>query len=165
MEIEKLNSVDKNKIRLEIKQVLISYLAVVIVSVFAVAALVIFLQRSVRLPTEREITVYLIIAVVASGVVAFFYTAVKDFLKDLRSGSKRVYSGLITDKTKNTNWGWHSNPAADSKSQPRLEEYFLVIGNQKVQVVEEVYNRFQVGDRVNTYYSTRSNLLLGIVKE
>lgn len=165
IEVEKLNSADKSKVKLEMKQILVSYLAVGMIVAIVTAASVIFIQKNDNLPIGKGTAIALLLLAVISSFAAFLYLAIKDYLKDLNSDSKRIYSGQITDKPTNTNWAWHGNPAADSNSQPKLVEYFLVIDSQRVNVDEEVYNRFEVGDRVNLHLTTQSNMLLGVTKE
>ncbi|WP_299760461.1 hypothetical protein [uncultured Pontibacter sp.] len=165
IEIEKLNNADKSKIKLEMRQVLVNYLAIGIIVAIVTAAFVILIQMHDNLPIGKGTAKTLLLLAVVSGFAAYLYFAVKDFLKDLNSDSKRIYSGEITDKPTNTNWGRHGNPAADSNSQPKLVEHFLVIYNQKIRVAEEEYNKYEVGDRVSLYFTSESNILLEVKEE
>ena len=165
IEIEKLNSADKSRVKLEMKQVFVNYLAIGIIITIVVAAAIIFIQKNESLPIEKGTAITILLLAIVTGYAAFLYQAIKHYLKDLKSDSKRICSGQITDKPTNTNWGWHGNPAADSNSQPKLVEYFLVIENHRVSVEEEIYNRFEVGDRVCLHFTTHSNTLLGVTKE
>ncbi|RDV13372.1 hypothetical protein DXT99_20350 [Pontibacter diazotrophicus] len=165
IEVEKLNSADKSKVKLEMKQVLVSYLAIGIIVAIVTAASAIFIQKNDNLPIGKGTVITLLLLTIVSGFAAFLYCAVKDYLKDLKSNSKRVYSGQITDKPTNTNWGWHGNPAADSNSQPKLIEYSLVVDSQRVRVEEEEYNRVEIGDRVSLHFTSESNILLEVKKE
>lgn len=165
IEIEKLNSADKSKIELEIKQVLISYLAIGIIVAIVTAASIVFILKKDNLPIGKGTAIAVLLLAVVSGFAAFLYLAIKDYLKDLNSDSKRIFLGQITDKPTHTNWGWHGNPAADFNSQPKLVEHFLVIDSQRVRVEEEEYNRFEIGDRVSLHFTSESNILLNVKKE
>ncbi|WP_242917416.1 hypothetical protein [Pontibacter liquoris] len=165
MEIEKLNSADKSRVKLEIKQVLVSYLAIVLVLSIVIAAAIIFIQKNARIPIEKSTAITVLLLAAVLGFAAFLLHAIKDYVMDLKSDSKRIYSGQITDKPTTTNWGWHGNPGADSNSQPKLVEYFLVIDNQRVNVEEGVYNSFEIGERVSLHSTTQSKTLLGVTKE
>ncbi|GAB3831304.1 hypothetical protein [Pontibacter rugosus] len=165
IEEEKLNSTDKSRIKLEMKQVIISFLAVGIIIAIIIGASIIYIQMSDRQLIVKSTAVSILLLVVVSGFAAFLYHALKAYLQDLKNDSKRTYSGQITDKPTNTNWGWHGNPAADSSSQPKLIEHFIVVDNQRIQVEEEVYGRFEVGDWVSMYFTTQSSILLEIKQE
>ncbi|MCJ8164912.1 hypothetical protein MKJ04_08650 [Pontibacter sp. E15-1] len=165
IEVEKLNNADKSRVKLEMKQVFISYLAIGIIVAIVTSACIIAIQKYDNLPIGKGTAITLLLLAVVSGFTAFLYFAVKHYRKDLNSDSKRIYSGQITDKTTNTNWGWHGNPAADSNSQPKLVEYFLVIDSQRVCVEAEEYSRFEIGDTVSLHFTSESNILLGVTKE
>ncbi|ARS34015.1 hypothetical protein [Pontibacter actiniarum] len=147
------------------RQVVVSYLANGIILSVLIAAAIIFVQKKDNLPVEKGAAVTVLLLTAVSGFAAFLFHAISDYLKDLRSDSKRIYSGQVTDKSTNTNWGWHGNPGADSCSQPKLIECFLVIDKRRVCVEEDEYNSFGIGDRVKLYFTTRSNILLGVAKE
>ena len=146
-------------------QILVSYFAIGIIVVIVIAAAIIFIQKNDNLPIGNGTAVAVLILAAVSGFAAFLYQALKDYLKDLKSNSKEIFSGQITDKHTKTNWGWHGNPGADSNSQPKLVEHFIVIDNKKVFVEEEVYNSFEIGDMVSLHFTTKSKTLLGVTKE
>ena len=164
MDISPLNKADKKKIWFEIKQVLVSYLAVGIVLLIICAAAVIFILKYEVLQLRREFVVPLIVTGFIGGFVGFLINSIQPYLKDLKYGFKNIYSATIIDKVKNTNWGWHGNPAADFNSQPKLEEFFLVTDDQKIFVEKEEYNKFNIGDRINIGISVGSKILLDITK-
>ncbi|WP_242918409.1 hypothetical protein [Pontibacter liquoris] len=163
--VEQLNSGDKSKVKLEIKQVVVSYIAIGIILAIVAAAFTIFIQKNDTLPIEKGAAITLLLLFVVSVYAAFLYLAVRDYLKDLKSDTKKIHSGQITDKHTNTNWGWHGNPAADSNSQPKLVEYFLIIDSQRIHVEEEEYNKFEIGDRVSLHFTSQSSMVLGVTKE
>lgn len=165
IEVEKLNSADKSKIKLEMKQVLVSYLAIGIIIAIVVTAAIILVHKSDKPPIEKGIAVNVLLLSVAFGFAAFLLYALKNYLIDLKSNSKSIYSGQITAKPINTNWGWHLNPIVDANSQPKLVIYFLVINNQKIRVEEDEYNRFVVGERVSLHFTTKSKMLLAVTKQ
>jgi hypothetical protein len=165
MEKGKLNSLENSTIKLEIRQILLSFLALGIIVFIVASSLIMFLQRSEDLHLEKGFAITFVVFVSAAGFLGYLYFSVKDHLSDLRSGLKNTYAGQITEKYTNTNWGWHGNPAADATSQPKLDEYFIVAANQKVSVPKQDFDRLNVGDIVKLNISPRSNILLGIIKE
>ena len=150
---------------LEIKQVLASYLAVGIVLLIICTAAIIFFLKYEVLQLRRDFVIPLLVTGFIGGFVGFLINSIQPYLKDLKKGFKTIYPATVIDKVKNTNWGWHANPAADFNSQPKLEEFFLVTDDQKILVEEEEYHKFNIGDRINIGISVGSKLLLEISKE
>ncbi|MBJ6117489.1 hypothetical protein JAO76_04765 [Pontibacter sp. BT310] len=165
MEIEKLNSFEKSRINLEIKQALLSSLALGVIAIIVASSLTIFFLRSDNLHLEKGLAITFVVFVAATGLLSYFYLSIKDYLADLRSGSKNTYVGQITGKSVNTNWGWHGNTAADAISQPKLDEYFIVVGPQKIFISKEDFDRLNIGDIVKASTSIKSNIFLGVIKE
>ncbi len=160
MKVEPLNSHDKGKIKLEMKQVLVSFFAVGIIVAMVTAAAIIFIHRS----ENRGTLIGILLVLVASGFAVSVYYEVRHYLSDLKSKLKKVYSAQVTDKAIHTIWGWHGNPGADANAKPKLTTYFLLLDQQKVQVEEEMYSRVEIGESVLLHYATKSNTLLAITK-
>ena len=161
MQEEKLSSADRNKVWLELKQILISYVLVGIVMLLVTAAVVLFLSMK----QQEPVIILSAVLVSVAGFIGFLYYSTKNHLRDLVTGVKYTYDVHVTAKASNTNWGWHANPAADAGSQPQLTTYTLSIGEQKINVGEEMYNSVRVGDKVRVQITPHSKLILGLSEE
>lgn len=161
MQEEKLTSADRNKVWLELKQILISYALVGIVMLLVTAAVVLFLSMQQQPPS----IILSAVLVSVTGFTGFLYLSTKNHLKDLITGVKYSYQAHVTAKAANTNWGWQGNPAADAASQPQLITYTLAIGEQKINVGEEMYNRVCIGDKVWLHITPYSKLILDLHHE
>ncbi|WP_276496293.1 hypothetical protein [Pontibacter litorisediminis] len=159
---EKLSRADKRKIKRELKQVLVSYAASGVIVAIVLAAASIFIITHASFPFGKDTAITALHLATVTSFAGLLFQATKKYLRDVRSGTKRTSSGIITDKYTQNNWGWHGNPAADAGSRPRLVEFFLVINNQRIQVEEEAYSTHEIGEQVKLYFSLRSNILLGI---
>ncbi|OKL41987.1 hypothetical protein [Pontibacter flavimaris] len=160
MQEEKLSSADRNKVWLELKQILISNALVGIVMLLVTAAVVLFLSMKQQTP----FIILSAVLVSVAGFIGFLYYSTKDHLKDLVTGVKYTYRAHVTAKEAITNWGWHGNPAADATSQPHLIKYTLSVDDKKLNVREEVYNRFDVGDKVWVHITPNSKFILELCK-
>ena len=164
METAELNSTNRDKIRSAIGQILISYLAMGIILTLVVAAAVIFIHLQDFDQSSKTSISTAILIVSVGGFSAFLYNSIKNHLDDLQSGLKNRYYGVITDKSSNTNWGWHGNAGVDFTSKPKLVELYIMIDEWKIYVDESNYKQLNVGDSIKVDIAPNSNILLGINK-
>ncbi|MDH6308625.1 hypothetical protein M2451_000936 [Dysgonomonas sp. PFB1-18] len=118
----------------------------------------------------------LFIVALNSGIVALCllieYLINRNYNKDIESGVKQIEQGKIQDKERSRSYEsgsgnlyipiigdifprlWGSHPKSSLI-------YYLTINNIRYQADEDVYNKVDVGDEIEMYFTTSSHILLG----
>jgi hypothetical protein len=156
----KLDDTDKKFLRGEIRQIVVSYVALFLVSAVVFTAGTIFILQSDLSSDAQSLLLGLLSVIGLITFGAFLWNSIKNPLADLRCGTKRVVVGRLLDKQDSINYGWTGNIGADSASQPKLVEYRLTVDEMHFVVDLDDFARYAVGDKVKVHLSQVTSKLL-----
>ncbi|MFN8417167.1 MAG: hypothetical protein U0U66_12625 [Cytophagaceae bacterium] len=81
-------------------------------------------------------------------------------LKDLFSGEKIIYSGIVENKYEKENFGWSGNVAVDLVQQPVLIEYVITVEQKHFRVEKDTYDLCKIGHYVQLHFTSMSKELI-----
>lgn len=161
---ESLNEKDKKFLRLELRQVIIAQLMILLLAGVLFSAGLVFLIKVDPFESNSfaAILVYSILSFIA--YMAVVWKNLRSPILDLRKDYKIIFRGKVESKFNHSNYGWTGNPAVDSRNQPKLEEYYLVINKRKYFVDEKEYAGVEVDDEVYLSFAASTNKLIDVWK-
>ena len=149
---ESLTPEDKNVLRKKI----------IVTGIFAVVA-ILFLSFAHQYSADQESDVvsYVFIGI-GVLILAFIINIVRSTFLDISSGEKTVYTGIISDKKKQTttSTGNASTRNMSGKGSKTKHTYFIYIGDKKFIVTLSDYNNVAVGDNIALHYAVKSGSIL-----
>ncbi len=158
MNKEPLNNNDKKAIKSDIIQGIVSFVMVLLVVIVVYFTGLFFINKFEY--NDKYIIIYTSIVSVITGFL--FYNKLKNPIGDYRAKSKQVLIGIITDKKESTNYGWHTSALANKVSQPKLVIYYLQIDDATYFVEKELFEQFEIGDKVKVSLTSKTNKLLNM---
>lgn len=163
MEQVPLTPPELKTIRFARNQVLISFIAIALIVTVMTGVFSVILYKTISLGSKAYLLTGLIGLIIATFLF-FVYKGIQAHVKDLKQGTKAVIRIKVDEKNTYTNHGWHGNLALDMRTQPKLTEYFLLAGEHKYFVEEEIYRELKEGDIVEIHVTNYSGIILAVKK-
>src|SRR6478735_2628148 len=115
-----LDKEDREFLKEEIKQRILMYLLILIISSIIIFGIVTIIK--LVNPNSNPLLIYILSTV---GYLGFLFFKLKPMITELNIGIKNITSGLITDKKENIKYLWSGNVGADFTSQPKMKECYF----------------------------------------
>ena len=167
MQTEKLNDKNKAVLKSNLIQTCLPYIVASIVVTMVLGAVYILIDRTDlgTFPISKDILFWSIFSIVVLLYAGIMFKALRPATLDLMRKIKIVQLEIIKDKKFKTSHSYHVSAPADLTNQPVLKEYFFKLNDIELQVSEQEYKNFEIGDRIKISITKYTKKVIQIEKE